>query len=262
MLGQEKLLNKIDNLTLDSLPHSIILLGDIGSGKNMICDYMSKKFNLTLLDITNNLNQEYLDELMLRVEPYLYKIEASDVSIKDENTILKFIEEPLKNSYIVICCDNKAQLIQTVLNRCQIWQLEKYSREQLKTLSNNNLILDIAKTPGQVIKLNNIDINSIMELANKIFDMMDAASYPNALSLAEKIAFKDEQDKYDFNVFIDVLVYVCSKKIMQEIDNEKLKKLLFQYNLTNTLSNSRYIPHINKRQLFENYILRMKGVTC
>lgn len=262
MIGQEKLLNKINNLTLDSLPHSIILLGDVGSGKNMICDYISQRFNLTLLDITKNLNQEYLDELMLRVEPYLYKIEANDISIKDENTILKFIEEPLKNAYIVICCDNKAQLIQTVLNRCQIWQLDKYTREQLKTLSNNDLILDIAKTPGQVMKLNNIDINSLLELTNKIFDMMDIASFPNALSLAEKIAFKDEQDKYDFNVFVDTLVYVCSKKIAQESDTEKLKKLLFQYNLTNNLSNSRYIAHINKRQLFENYILKMKGVIC
>ena len=33
MIGQEKLINQIDKLTLNTFPHSTMLVGDLGSGK-------------------------------------------------------------------------------------------------------------------------------------------------------------------------------------------------------------------------------------
>ena len=101
ILGQEKICNQIDKLTLDSFPRSLMLVGPKGAGKHLIVDYVSKKFNLQVIDITTTLDQESIEDLYNRVEPYLYIIRANELTVKEENTILKFLEEPLKNSYIV-----------------------------------------------------------------------------------------------------------------------------------------------------------------
>ena len=48
ILGQEKICAKIDALTLDSFPRSLMLVGAKGSGKHLITEYVSKKFNLII----------------------------------------------------------------------------------------------------------------------------------------------------------------------------------------------------------------------
>ena len=61
--------------------------------------------------------------------PKIYIIDSSTISIKEQNIILKFVEEPLKNSYIIILKNSK--LLPTILNRCQKWKFEAYSKEEL-----------------------------------------------------------------------------------------------------------------------------------
>ena len=54
IVGQEELLNKINTYTLDNFPHSLILVGAKGSGKNLICDYIANHLNIEIIDITKS----------------------------------------------------------------------------------------------------------------------------------------------------------------------------------------------------------------
>ena len=76
MIGQEKLINQIDKLTLDTFPHSTMLVGDLGSGKHTICDYITNKFGLPKFDITDKISQETIEEIYTKVEPIFYIIDA------------------------------------------------------------------------------------------------------------------------------------------------------------------------------------------
>ena len=49
--GQEKICNRIDSLTIDTFPRTLLLLGEYGSGKHTIVKYISNKFNLNIEDI-------------------------------------------------------------------------------------------------------------------------------------------------------------------------------------------------------------------
>ena len=98
IIGQEKICNLIDNLSLDSFPRSLMLVGARGGGKHLICDYISNKFRLTSIDLTDSLELETIEEIYNRVEPYLYIIRINEITVKEENVILKFLEEPLKTS--------------------------------------------------------------------------------------------------------------------------------------------------------------------
>ena len=253
--GQEKICTFIDNCTLDNFPRTLLLVGDKGSGKHLICDYISKKFQLITIDISDRLSQDIIEEINLRVEPTLYIIDGNKLTIKSQNVILKFLEEPLKNSFIVIPIENTTSLLDTVLNRCQLLTLANYSREQLKEYTQNDLILEIANTPGQVKDLNCEDVQSMLELASKIIDKIAIANIPNTLTLTNKFAFKDEKGKIPLKLFIRFLCNLILKRFTETND----VKLLNAYQITSQLQKDLTIPNVDQKYLFDKYLVELRS---
>lgn len=261
--GQEKICAQIDQLNVDSFPRSLMLIGPRGSGKHMLCKYISDRFNLSIVDITESLNQEQIEELYNRVEPYLYIIKVNEISVKEENTILKFLEEPLKNSFIVLIAETDLGILDTILNRCQKWYLQNYKKEHLKEFltTDNPLVLEVAQTPGQVIEFSNIPLSEMLELANKIIDKISIASISNTLSLSSKLAFKGEAEKFDIKLFTDLLSYKLLMMWRQSAD----KRYSDAYLLTNTFKNLLSVKNLDNKAQFERYLIDlrriMKGTT-
>lgn len=258
IVGQDKLLNIINSCSLDTLPRTIMLLGSEGSGKKTISRYISSKFHLILSDITDDLTLETIEEIMMRVEPHLYIIRANEISVKEQNVILKFLEEPLKNSYILMLCERTEGLLPTIVNRCQMWALQNYSRETLKSFLTvaDERILDIVDTPGLIISLQSHDFNGMIELADKIVDKIAVASIPNTLTLSNKLAFKNEKDKFDVNLFMRIL----SSRISEAWKSISNIKLITAHNLTSELQHKLNISNVDKKSLFEKYLIDLR--TC
>ena len=256
IIGQEKICGIIDCHTLDSFPRTIMLVGARGSGKHLICNYIAQKFNLITLDISENLDLEFIDELYNRVEPYLYIIRINEISVKEENTILKFIEEPLLNSYIVLIAETDNGILQTILNRCQIWYLQNYNKDFLRTFltNDNEYILEIANTPGQVKSLCENPFNEMVELADKMITKIEIASIPNTLSLGNKIAWKDEKEKFNLSLFIKILL----SRI--EYFNERTVDIRYSnaYLMTLELSKKIVLPNVDCKYLFDKYLIELR----
>lgn len=258
ILGQEKICRQIDDLTIDSLPRSLMLVGPRGAGKHLIVDYISDKFSLKVLDITTTLDQEYIEELYNRVEPYLYLIRANELSVKDENTILKFIEEPLKNSYIILLAETDIGLLQTILNRCQIWYLQNYSRDTLKEFlkDGNEYILNVASTPGQIEEFRNMPFEDMVALADKIVEKINIASIANTLSISSKINFKDDKSKFDLSLFVTILLHTLLQKSKIISD----RRYTSAYLLTAELSKKIRIKNLDYKSLFEKYLIELRSI--
>lgn len=259
IIGQDKLLANIDRLSIENFPRTLLLVGEVGSGKHLFCSYIQNKLSFPLIDISTSLSLETIEQAMLRVEPVIYLIDTQNISIKEENIMLKFLEEPLKNTYIILLCTSTNLLLPTVVNRCRVWRLAPYSKDTLKTFlnSSNELILDIANTPGKVNQLQSYDLTQLLTLVNKLIDVIKTNGVANTLTLSNKITFTaTDNDKYDFDVFIDTLLYVLKTRVFDQNDS----RLIEYYKLTNKLSNDRFIPHINKKLLFEHYLLEMRGI--
>ena len=254
--GQEKICTFIDNCTLSTLPKTLLLVGEEGSGKHTLCKYVGEKFNLIVIDISDKLTQEIIEEITFRVEPTLYLIDGNNLSIKDQNVILKFLEEPLQHSFIVIYTENTTSLIETVMNRCHKMTLEPYSKDFLKTFTDNDLILQLANTPGQVKTYQYEDINSMIELANKILDKIHLANIPNTLTLTDKLAFKNEKGKIPYKLFIKVLNNFICKRYVENNDT----KLVEAYTLTNDLMKSMNIPNVDCKYLFDCYLVKLRQI--
>ena len=258
IIGQDKLLNKLDKFTLDTLPRTILLEGLKGSGKHEIIKYVANKLNLIVEDISNELTLETIENITTRVEPYIYIIDTTSLTERNENKILKFLEEPLKNAYIFLTCTNKYNLIETIRNRCYIITLEKYSKEVLNTFisqdnSQKQLILEIAETPGDIKELQYHDIQSAVDLCDKILSKIESANFANTLTLTNNIAFKDEKDKFNVDLFFRLLLFIARDRVVKNLD-----KSFIAYNITKDYYNRTFIKNINKKYLFENYLFNLK----
>ena len=77
----------------------------------------------------------------------------------------------------------------------------------------------------------------------------------NALSIKDKIAFKNEKDKFDMRAFFKTLLYAC-----RELFNNKVIPSIF-YMITLELLKDINVYNADKQMLFENYILKLKGIS-
>ena len=260
MIGQDKIINKISNINMDNLPHSLIILGDKGSGRHTIFNMVVAKMQLPFFDISDKLSHELIDEIYLKVEPIIYLINLDDITIKESNMILKMVEEPLKNAFIIFIAKTRASIIPTILNRCQIWEMEKYNEDQLRyflTTVRDDYpdyfkLINYCDTPGQLLYLmQSVDIlDNIKNMCDKIITYIGSANFANTLTISDKIAFKNEQDKWDYDIFIKILYKTVQNKLVLEYT----KALDNMFIVTSALLKDSEIAHINKRHLFENYL--------
>lgn len=257
IIGQEALIDKINKLTLDTFPRSLLLVGEDGSGKHLMANHIKDHLHLDLIDISEVLTYETLSDISLKAEPAIYLIDSSTITIKDQNSILKFIEEPLKNAYIIILCENVTMLLSTVINRCQRWDMSIYSIDILKNFitpdSSINKILTIARTPGRIEILKGYDIDSMLSLANKIVTKIKNANYANMLKILDSLAFANEQGKYDPLIFIDFIKLA----FMQEIKIHNDLHLINGYKCIEELSTVLTYPNCNKKYQYQYYLSKL-----
>jgi DNA polymerase-3 subunit delta' len=258
--GQEKICTLIAKSTLDTFPKTLMLVGPKGSGKHLLCSYITKHLNIDSIDITDNISLEIINEINDRVQPYLYLIKVNELSVKEENTILKLLEEPLKNAYLVLLTETDNGILPTILNRCQIWRLQNYSKDQLATFlsnSKNTSILELVDTPGQLIDLQSTSsIESMSELIDKIINKIHVANLPNILTITDKVAFKNEKDKFDYRIFFKAL----KQAIANTYKTYNSNNLLDAFILTNDLIKHSNVTNIDVRLLFENYLINLRDL--
>lgn len=255
IIGQEILCNRIDSyVNLDKFPRTLMLIGALGSGKHLLCEYIANKFNLQQIDITEIISLETIEEISERVEPYLYIIEINKLSIKEQNIILKFLEEPLANSIIMLLAETVGDILDTVKNRCQQWYLQNYTIEYLREFSDNDQILKICNTPGQIKQLVENNFEEIFDLANKVIDKIAVANLPNVLTIPNKLGFKNERGKIDPRLFISVLLS-CFRDAAISSNN---RNLIDAYKLTCELSNNSKIRNIDLKYLMDKYLIEVR----
>lgn len=257
VIGQEKICNRIASLTIDDFPRSLMLVGPQGAGKHLLCREIAERFSLPQMDITNELTLENIEEMYNRVEPYLYIIRVNEISVKEENTILKFLEEPLKNAFIVLIAETDNGILQTILNRCQIWYLQPYKKEFLASFVTdpNSLVLMIADTPGQVQLLSSINLTEALALADKIITKIHMASVSNTLTLVSKVGFKEEPSKINIKLFVKIVLH----RFREFIKNTNDAKLVTGYYLTNELSKNLGVKNLDQKLLFERYLIQLRS---
>lgn len=251
-VGQEQLKKYLSTLSLSNCPNSIILRGHEGCGKHVFALEFAKKLGLPARDISEEISWDMISAIYRSATPAVYIIDLAKVNDTKLDVLLKFFEEPLKSIYIICLVNIGEKLPQTILNRGFLFDFEPYSAEDLAKVlpavtANvpQSWLVSIIRTPGDVYKIRerNIDTATIDNLVERICDKLDIASLPNTLSIAEKINYKDEYDKIDYDFFIRNLSYSLYKRYM----STKESKYLAEADVVKNLVQKSSINHLDKK---------------
>lgn len=239
MVGQKRLLSIINSYSLETLPKTLMLIGLEGCGKSLVSHNLAERLGLELVDITQDLSEDFsfdkLSEYLYCPIRKIYRLNIYNFSEKTQNKLLKFIEEPSTTVNIIIEARTEIGILPTILSRSIKLYFDDYTEEELlesQWLNSdlNTLALKICKTPAALKSVDSDSVNSLFDLCNNIVDKVQMASYSNFLSLITKINYKEDYDKFDFDLFLNALEYCAYQKYIKD-DNDIASIILD--NLTN-----------------------------
>lgn len=269
LLGQDKLLEEVNKYTIESFPKSVLILGEEGAGKHTLLNYISDKFNIKIEDITSQLDSSYLLELYLTPTEKILVIQLDELTEKEQNTVLKFLEEPPYSSYVILLATNKSFVLDTILNRCVLLELAPYSKEVLALFLDEenkkyqDIILEVCNTPGKIKNIYGYSLNSLNNLCENVVSKISEASFQNALSIINKLNFSNEYDKIDADIFLMHLLGTYNTHInnsYRNSNNTSIKKLRGSYFLVkDTIKKINKDKRLNKQNLIELLLINLWG---
>ena len=271
--GQDKLLDRINKFNYETFPQASIIEGTTGCGKHTLVNYISDRFNVPIEDISGKVSNDMIMDIYTKPNPTLYVIDMLQLNKSKridivQNSLLKFIEEPPTNSKVIILCENKDNLLSTIQNRCQIFSFEKYNYIRLKQFTEDNDIkvesedlFCVYDTPGKLLNMTNeVCFSELKSLVDKVIDNIVRASIPNILTIPSKLNF-DNSDGYDIDVFLHLMrTSLLNRMTDCSISNEEFNYLKKQYTCTCKVCEKIKMFNVNKKALFENYLMELKGV--
>lgn len=229
MIGQNRLINQFSELAhKDKFPRFSIIVGQPGSGKKTLAKEVVNNWNswdavewIQLGDVKVDTIRDMITEAYKVPYKYVYVIpDADNMSLAAKNALLKVTEEPPNNAYFIMTLQDENNALATIRSRGTIFRMEPYSAQDIGDYYTQNydanltdIILDVCEVPGDVDIIQSMGANKFYDFVTLVVDGIAEVSDANSLKIGDKIAFKDEPDKYDIRLFWRMFTKVCLDRI-------------------------------------------------
>lgn len=251
---------KLQKYLFGAFPKVSLVISMSRSDKNDFVEKVSNSVNMEVFDITEDISNEYLNDLYALITPYVYVIDLDKLSINKQNMILKFIEDSPSQSYILLLVSMKSTVIPTINTRCVEFQLHNYTKKDLidyaKGLNiENDLLISVSQTLDDIDNYRNCDLMPLQNLCDSIGLNISKATLPNTLSIPHKyLYFKDkEPGKYDLDIFVRML----KQSFYKLFRNTKSKVVYDLYKETVSFTDKLNITSVSKEMLCDNLMIKL-----
>ena len=313
-ISKLKWLNDIYNgINFKNLPHGIIISGPSGIGKKILANKISKDLLINKnnksddIDLLNHPDFFTLDKDKILLHHITYRedkwddekgqrnvndflsvtpsiavnkvvliLNAQTMNNSSQNALLKSLEEPAPNSYIIITTDRPKSLLETIYSRCQIINIPNVTQKITNEWLIENGISDINSndfpsfsTPLSILNdIQNNDHHNFRDFINIISEYLDNKldlnlTIKNISSLEIDLIMKA-------NYLIEFLKILLKSKLLSEDLSGIYKKYnslkynnLKISNLINELNNFRYdffkVPQINETHVLNYFLSEIKN---
>ena len=199
VIGQEHIVKTLEGaLKLGNIFHAYLFAGSRGTGKTTLARIVAREIGASVNDIyeIDAASNNGVDEMRLLNEAVstlplesTYKVYIFDevhmFSKSAFNALLKTLEEPPKHVVFIFATTEIDKLPETVISRCQVFQLKKPTREILK-----QSISVVAKKEGFTLEAGATDLIALLgdgsfRDAQGILQKILSASKDKKVTLAE-----------------------------------------------------------------------------
>lgn len=253
IIGHSDIVNSfiraIDN---NRLSHAHIFVGDDGIGKSPLAAFigrklLSKKEDRDYIDIVHwkteknklSIGVGAIRDLIIEVNKRPFEgdrkiviIHQGDkMTVQAQNALLKTIEEPPKNVFIFILCENLESMLDTIKSRCQVHKLsplnvneiEAFLKVNYPNLEDKEMKMIISFSdgiPGKAALL--INNKEFSEIRNFVIEILLNI---NNISTEELLKYEEHLGKFSdsWRSVIDVFItFLRDTIIYKEIGDENL----------------------------------------
>lgn len=269
MIGQRELIKKIHGqIEREKFPRFSILIGEKGSGRHTLIWDIATTLGCGVAFVGTKADEvrDVVDNAYKVDLPIIYAFtDCDNMSASSANALLKVTEEPPKNAYFILTCENLDNLLSTIRSRGVTYMMEPYTYEDkcdyVETLDRQydddtfDFILDATSNIGEIKQLLGYDIEAFSKYVECVIDNIAEVSGSNAFKIADKIAFKDEEDKYDLRLFWKAFRSSCVDRGHDEDPIKYAHAIAITGDALQELS----YKSVNKSMLFDDWLLKIRG---
>lgn len=274
MIGQNNVLDKINNLTQNDFPRFLIITGKRGQGKKYIANYIAKKLKFQIIkleDVKIDTIRNIIELAYKQTEPLIYLIaDADKMSIGAKNSLLKVIEEPPNNAYFIMTLQTMENTLPTIKSRCYELKMDNYTDTDITKFINDvdNTLDTSSKLRLQECCTNRYEvelfikygIDEFYSYAVKVTNNIYKVQSANAFKLAEKLDIKNDGNGYNIELFLQVVNQIYITELLRETDEIDYKKYGASITATAKTLQKLNITGINRQALIDMWILDIRKI--
>lgn len=266
LVGQQQLKRRLYS-NYAKFPRFSIIVGESGSGKRLIANMIAHDLNLVAVNVGIKVNdvKEMIVNAYKVVTPTLYILADADrMSPQAKNALLKITEEPPNNAYFLMTLEDESHTLETIKSRGIIFRMNPYSVYDLTdyatakykpTHEQLQIIINICTTPKDIDLLMSYKPNDFYEYVETVVNNIANVQVANALKIAQKIAFKNEDGLYNLKLFWRAFNSICIQKLEKTNDLKYAKAVIVTSKYLNELS----ITGINQNATFDMWVLDIRN---
>lgn len=148
---------------------------------------------------------------------------AQKMTIEAQNALLKTLEEPPKNAFLILITSNISNLLDTIISRCFKINFSLQEKDELKFLTSNEEMIDNAMGRSEFLKkiLSDSEFNDWVNFAMEKLRCLFKLSLAEKIDLAELLSKKNGKE---LDIFLQVWTWRV-RKVALEMKNYKLLKV-------------------------------------
>lgn len=227
----------------------------------------------------NELQEEFNKKALIGERKVYIINHAEKLNTVSANSILKFLEEPVPNITAILIVDNQFQLLETIISRCQIINLNKLSKKEEDSYENNEyskLAFTISSTKEEIDNYISDDYKQKLDQAINFINSFENKKISTLLDTNKLFHdyFKEKNDIiYAFEIFIlyykdvlnymydrDLQIFINHKQMIEDISKKNtIEQIIKKINiLLESKNNINFNANINL--LIDKLIIDMDGV--